>query len=141
MAATVPGQMFSRPENDGHIMTSWERFLSGDETGSDALRRLIDDSWRRCYGASVDPARHRAPEPLGEHSLHSLRDECGELLTASAPVMASPAVWESPIWRMWSGRPGGRPLALSGTPARVSAPHRAARQGAASRASSNSPSR
>ena len=89
MAATVPGQMFSRPENDGHIMTSWERFLSGDETGSDALRRLIDDSWRRCYGASVDPARHRAPEPLGEHSLHSLRDECGELLTASAPVMAS----------------------------------------------------
>jgi hypothetical protein len=31
MAATIPGQMFSRPENDGHIMTSWERFLSGDE--------------------------------------------------------------------------------------------------------------
>ncbi|WP_216819952.1 sigma-54-dependent Fis family transcriptional regulator [Zoogloea sp. LCSB751] len=90
MAATVSsGQMFSIPENDGHIMTSWERFLSGDETGSDALRRLIDDSWRRCYGASVDPERHQAPEPLAEHSLHSLRDECGELLTASAPVMAS----------------------------------------------------
>ncbi|MBS0357571.1 MAG: sigma-54-dependent Fis family transcriptional regulator [Proteobacteria bacterium] len=81
--------MFSIPENDGHIMTSWERFLSGDETGSDALRRLIDDSWRRCHGASVDPERHRAPEPLAEQSLHSLRDECGELLTASAPVMAS----------------------------------------------------
>ncbi|WP_374483729.1 sigma-54-dependent Fis family transcriptional regulator [Zoogloea sp.] len=90
MAATVSsGQMFSVPENDGRIMTSWERFLSGDETGSDALRRLIDDSWRRCHGASVDPERHRAPEPLAEHSLHSLRDECGELLTASAPVMAS----------------------------------------------------
>jgi transcriptional regulator of acetoin/glycerol metabolism len=47
MAATIPGQMFSVPENDGHIMSSWERFLSGDEA-SDALRRLIDDSWRRC---------------------------------------------------------------------------------------------
>jgi sigma-54 dependent transcriptional regulator, acetoin dehydrogenase operon transcriptional activator AcoR len=89
MAATVSGQMFSVPENDRHISTSWERFLSGDEAGSDALRRLIDDSWRRCHGASVDPERFQAPPPIGEHSLHSLRDECGELLTASAPVMAS----------------------------------------------------
>ncbi len=89
MAATGSGQMFSIPENDGHIMTSWERFLSGDEAASDALRRLIDDSWRRCHGASVDPGRDQAPPPIGENSLHSLRDECTELLTASAPVMAS----------------------------------------------------
>ncbi len=89
MVATVSGQMFSVPENDGCIRNSWERFLSGDEAGSDALRRLIDDSWRRCHGASVDPERFQAPPPIGEHSLHSLRDECGELLTASAPVMAS----------------------------------------------------
>lgn len=89
MASTMPGQMFSIPENDGHIMSSWERFLSGDEAASDALRRLIDDSWRRCKGASVDPGRHQAPPPIGENSLHTLRDECGELLSASAPVMAS----------------------------------------------------
>lgn len=89
MAATISGQMFSIPENDGHIMSSWERFLSGDEAASDALRRLIDDSWRRCQGASVDPGRYQAPPPIGENSLHTLRDECGELLSASAPVMAS----------------------------------------------------
>lgn len=89
MAGTIPGQMFSVPENDGHIMSSWERFLSGDEAASDALRRLIDDSWRRCQVASVDPGRYQAPPPIGENSLHTLRDECGELLTASAPVMAS----------------------------------------------------
>lgn len=89
MAATIPGQMFSVPENDGHIMSSWERFLSGDEAASDALRRLIDDSWRRCQVASVDPGRYQAPPPIGENSLHTLRDECGELLSASAPVMAS----------------------------------------------------
>ena len=89
MAATIPGQMFSIPENDGHIMSSWERFLSGDEAASDALRRLIDDSWRRCQVASVDPGRYQAPPPIGENSLHTLRDECGELLSASAPVMAS----------------------------------------------------
>lgn len=89
MAATIPGQMFSIPENDGHIMSSWEGFLSGDEAASDALRRLIDDSWRRCQVASVDPGRYQAPPPIGENSLHTLRDECGELLSASAPVMAS----------------------------------------------------
>lgn len=89
MVSTFSGQMFSVPENDGHIMGSWERFLSGGESGSDALRRLIDDSWRRCQGASVDPGRYQAPEPIAEHSLRSLRHECSELVTASTPVMAS----------------------------------------------------
>ncbi|SEJ38759.1 Transcriptional regulator of acetoin/glycerol metabolism [Azotobacter beijerinckii] len=89
MPATVKSQMFSVPENDGHIMVSWERFLKGSEPGSDALRRLIDDSWRRCFGASVDPGRFQAPPPVGENSLHFLRDECADLLTASAPIMAS----------------------------------------------------
>lgn len=89
MPATDSGQMFSVPENDGYIKASWERFLNGFEPGSDALRRLIDDSWRRCYGASVDPERIQAPLPVGESSLHSLRDECDDLLTASAPIMAS----------------------------------------------------
>jgi transcriptional regulator of acetoin/glycerol metabolism len=88
MEGTSPNQMFSRPENDHHIMATWERFLRGDESSSDALRRLIDDSWRRCFDASVDPGRHQAPPPLLEHSLHSLRHERGELLTASTPVMA-----------------------------------------------------
>ncbi|QDF95591.1 sigma-54-dependent Fis family transcriptional regulator [Azoarcus sp. DD4] len=81
--------MFSVPENDGRIMASWEHFVNGDEAGSDALRRLIDDSWRRCFGASVDPGRYQAPPPVGENSLHYLRDESSDLLTASAPVMAS----------------------------------------------------
>ncbi|MFD2836232.1 hypothetical protein ACFS3C_05250 [Azotobacter vinelandii] len=67
----------------------WERFLNGGEPGSDALRRLIDDSWRRCLGASVDPDRFQAPPPLSEHSLHSLRDESADLLSASAPIMAA----------------------------------------------------
>lgn len=89
MASAIPGQLFSVPENDRHIMASWERFLSGDEGGSDALRRLIDDSWRRCHGASVDPAIYQAPPPIKENSLHSLQTECSELLTASTPVMAS----------------------------------------------------
>ncbi|MFG1330241.1 sigma-54-dependent Fis family transcriptional regulator [Xanthobacter autotrophicus] len=83
------GQKFSVPENDDKVMTSWEQFLGGDEFGSDALRRLVDDSWRRCLSNSVDPQRDQAPPPMREDSLHSLRDDCRELLEASQPVMAS----------------------------------------------------
>lgn len=88
MEVSHPSQMFSRPENDRRIMATWERFLNGEESSSDALRRLIDDSWRRCFDASVDPGRNQAPTPLAENSLHSLRNEHGELLNASTPVMA-----------------------------------------------------
>ncbi|MDQ0507480.1 sigma-54-dependent Fis family transcriptional regulator [Xanthobacter agilis] len=83
------GQRFSVPENDQKIMTSWERFLGGDPESSDALRRLVDDSWRRCLSGSVDPRRDQAPPPMREDSLYSLRDRCSDLVEASAPVMAS----------------------------------------------------
>ncbi|BAL25461.1 sigma-54-dependent Fis family transcriptional regulator [Azoarcus sp. KH32C] len=88
MQVMQPSQLFPRPENDGHIMASWERFLNGERAHGNALRRLIDDSWQRCLDASVDPSRYQAPEPLGENSLYSLRTEHHELLTASTPVMA-----------------------------------------------------
>ncbi|MFG1479631.1 sigma-54-dependent Fis family transcriptional regulator [Xanthobacter sp. V4C-4] len=84
-----PGQKFSVPENDEKVMASWEKFLGGSEFGSDALRRLVDDSWRRCLSNSVDPQRAQAPPPMRDDSLHSLRDGCSELLEASQPVMAS----------------------------------------------------
>lgn len=89
MPFSRPGQKFSVPENDEKIMASWERFLHGNEPGSDALRRLVDDSWRRCVSGSVDPRRDQAPPPMREDSLFSLRDDCSDLLEASAPVMAS----------------------------------------------------
>ena len=81
-------QIFSHPENDTNVMSAWERFLSGEVCESDALRRLIDDSWRRCHTAQVDPDRDQAPPPLAEDSLHTLIDEHGELLSAGTPVMA-----------------------------------------------------
>ena len=81
-------QIFSLPENDARVSSTWEKFLSGDSCGSDALRRLIDDSWRRCQTADVDPERDRAPPPLGEDSLQRLLEEHDELLSAGTPVMA-----------------------------------------------------
>jgi transcriptional regulator of acetoin/glycerol metabolism len=81
-------QIFSHPENDVHVSSTWEKFLSGEVCGSDALRRLIDDSWRRCQTAEVDPEREKAPPPLAEEPLHRLLEEHDELLSAGTPVMA-----------------------------------------------------
>lgn len=88
MPGTALRQTFSRPENDRQIMTSWERFLQGDEPGSDALRRLIDDSWRRCQG-KVDPTRDQAPVPLDGDPLYGLLETNTELVQASVSVMQS----------------------------------------------------
>ncbi|WP_372603265.1 sigma-54-dependent Fis family transcriptional regulator [Actibacterium sp.] len=88
MPGTALRQKFSRPENDRQVMTSWERFLQGDEPGSDALRRLIDDSWRRCHG-KVDPTRDQAPPPISGDPLYGLLEHSADLIEASASVMAS----------------------------------------------------
>lgn len=88
MPISISKQMFSLPENDGRIMSVWEDFLNGTETNSSALRHLIDESWRRCQHASVDPNRAQAPVPMAGQSLHTLLDYCAELLDVSAPVMA-----------------------------------------------------
>ncbi len=81
-------QIFSLPENDARVSSTWEKFLNGESCGSDALRRLIDDSWRRCQTADVDPERDKAPPPLGEDALQRLLEEHDELLSAGTPVMA-----------------------------------------------------
>ncbi|MDO8251918.1 MAG: sigma-54-dependent Fis family transcriptional regulator, partial [Rhodoferax sp.] len=88
MPSSISKQMFSLPENDGRVMSVWEDFLRGTDTNSSALRRLIDDSWRRCQHAAVDPGRAQAPIPMASQSLHTLLDHCAELLGVSAPVMA-----------------------------------------------------
>jgi len=88
MLQGISEQMFSRPENDTSVMSMWELFLRGHGAPSPSLRRPIDDSWRRCQQASVDPNRAQAPLVLADQSLHHLRDHCNELLQASAPVMA-----------------------------------------------------
>ncbi len=85
---TPDGQMFSDPGNDAAVMAAWERFLDGGGGASDALRGLIDGSWQRCQELNVDPDKRRAPPPVAEATLASMKLRHGELLEASAPVMA-----------------------------------------------------
>ncbi len=87
MPGTALQQRLSRPENDSQIRASWERFMNGQEVGSDALRRLIDDSWQRCHG-EVDPRRDGAPPPAQGDALYDLLTDNDELVQASSAVTA-----------------------------------------------------
>ncbi|HEY5582835.1 MAG TPA: GAF domain-containing protein, partial [Rhodoferax sp.] len=88
MIASEPNRRLSNPENNRTIMATWERFLNGQAPAPNALRCLIDDSWRRCLDVQVDPARKQAPSPVNEAALTSLQHQHRELLTAGKQVMA-----------------------------------------------------
>src|SRR5438132_11632704 len=88
MTANETNQRLSNPQNNQKIMAAWEEFLSGHAPPPNALRCLIDDSWRRCLEVQVDPARQQAPSPVNEATLNSLQHKHQELLTAGKQVMA-----------------------------------------------------
>jgi transcriptional regulator of acetoin/glycerol metabolism len=88
MIAREPNQRLSNPQNNQKIMAAWEGFLSGQAPQANALRCLIDDSWRRCLEVQVDPARHQAPSPVDKAVLNSLQHQHRELLTAGKQMMA-----------------------------------------------------
>jgi transcriptional regulator of acetoin/glycerol metabolism len=83
-----PNQRLSNPQNNRKIMAAWDGFLSGHAPPPDALRCLIDDSWRRCLEVQVDPARQRALPPVNQDTLDSLQHQHRELLVAGKQVMA-----------------------------------------------------
>jgi transcriptional regulator of acetoin/glycerol metabolism len=88
MTANEANQRLSNPQNNRKIMAAWEEFLSGHAPQPNALRSLIDDSWRRCLDVQVDPTRGQAPTPVDEATLHSLQHQHRELLAAGKQVMA-----------------------------------------------------
>ncbi len=88
MIASEPNQRLSNPQNNRKIMAAWEGFLSGHEPQGNALRCLIDDSWRRCLEVQVDPGRRQAPSPVDTAALTSLQHQHRELLTAGKQVMS-----------------------------------------------------
>jgi len=88
MAGRSDDQRFCEPGNDTAVMSAWERFVDGSGPPGDALRSLVEGSWKRCRDHNVDPDKLIAPAPVGESRLESLRSGHTELLLASAPVMA-----------------------------------------------------
>jgi len=79
--------LFSRPEDDDRVRESWERFLTDGGASADSLRCLVEDSWKRCAGANVDPSIDQAASPMAARDVSVLRHQHRDLLEASKPVM------------------------------------------------------
>lgn len=80
-----PGQEGGR---GNAIANAWEKFLSGDDMPGDAVRRMVEDSWRRCLSVGVNPGRDAAPVPFNEDGVHGLKERNRDLILAARPVMA-----------------------------------------------------
>ncbi|WP_413207848.1 sigma-54-dependent Fis family transcriptional regulator [Rhodospirillum sp. A1_3_36] len=74
--------------HDKAIAVAWEKFLSGDGMPGDAVRRMVEDSWRRCRDLGVNPGRGRAPLAVTEDGLHGLKERHRDLIRSARPVMA-----------------------------------------------------
>lgn len=70
------------------VMVAWEKFLSGNGMPQDAVRRMVEDSWRRCLDLGVSPIRVAAPLAVDDDGLHVLQNRHRDLIEAAKPVMA-----------------------------------------------------
>jgi sigma-54 dependent transcriptional regulator, acetoin dehydrogenase operon transcriptional activator AcoR len=74
---------------DDLVKRAFDRFQRSGELMPHAVRGLIDESWRRCYQAGLDPARPPALA-AASRTINKRRTKSSdhhELLDASAPVM------------------------------------------------------
>lgn len=69
------------------VFKAWQKFLSDGEVPQAAVRRLIEDSWRRCLDLGVNPRQGAAPMAVDDDGLYSLRHRHAELIEAARPVM------------------------------------------------------
>lgn len=92
MLTEVQEHLFSRPENDHHVLSAWARFLREgrtQENGAVILRKVIDDSWQRSQDAGVDVYQSHAPLAATSDSLTRLRTQWQDLVETSTPIMES----------------------------------------------------
>jgi hypothetical protein len=106
------------------IMGAWERFLQSGEVAPNTVHHLIDDSCRRCWSASVEPALTQVPMLLTEEEFMVLRARYRGLLEASVPIMAQARelLAESGTIMILTD-PSGVILQTEGDPATVDAAH------------------
>ena len=70
------------------VMGAWEKFLSGDSMPHDAVRRMVEDSWKRCLDQGVNPIRSAAPLAVDGDGLQTLRQRHVDLVEAAKPIMS-----------------------------------------------------
>jgi transcriptional regulator of acetoin/glycerol metabolism len=79
--------LLASPVDDTGVQAAWECLIQGRNSSTEALRGIVDESWRRCLDGRVDPDTACAPPPLEEGPIFDLRTRNGHLMRASAPFI------------------------------------------------------
>lgn len=79
---------YPEPQAEGQVMGAWERFLSGQDYTTSVVRRLIRDSWSRCFDAGVDPSCQNGLPIVQSDGLSCVLTQHHDLVQACLPVMS-----------------------------------------------------
>jgi transcriptional regulator of acetoin/glycerol metabolism len=111
----TPMDWFSSPDRNAGVMSAWERLICDGESRSPIVRRVVDDSWRRCLNGRVNPGADGAPPPLEESRLFEFRATNARLVDASLPLIEQTREFLSQSGTvMLLTDPGGMILELAG---------------------------
>ncbi|GGB93299.1 hypothetical protein GCM10011352_19200 [Marinobacterium zhoushanense] len=78
--------LLSHPEQHNQLLDIWEQFVVAQSYPPNLMRPVVEESWRRCQEANVDPLIHHAP--LSDQGQFERRQiENRELLDAAQPVL------------------------------------------------------
>jgi sigma-54 dependent transcriptional regulator, acetoin dehydrogenase operon transcriptional activator AcoR len=72
-------------DHEKRINRAWDGLMRSGELVPNTVRPVVENSWRRCHQAGIDPIRATTSTPLTEDEL--VRRRARELADASLPIM------------------------------------------------------
>ena len=77
----------SVPPDERQVLSAWERFLVDHELPGKLIRRVVQESWRRCQSHRVDPHLRQAELQADTDRLEWLRQRHAGLCSAAHPIL------------------------------------------------------
>jgi hypothetical protein len=80
-------RVLSNPQHHHRLLDVWERFMLGQDYADEAIRPVVEDSWRRCYACCIDPNLGNAPLSDDAGQMEYRRYRQADLRDAAYPVL------------------------------------------------------
>ena len=79
--------LLSRPLDQQLLISAWEHFLVDNASLNRRIRPVVEDSWKRCQKADIDPGLGQAPVKVAGEQLESIRQWHATLRRATLPIL------------------------------------------------------
>ncbi|UTW12583.1 sigma-54-dependent Fis family transcriptional regulator [Marinobacterium rhizophilum] len=80
-------RVLANPQHHYRLLDVWERFMLGQDYADEAIRPVVEDSWRRCHACSIDPHLGNAPLSDDAGQVEYRRYRQSDLRDAAYPVL------------------------------------------------------